>query len=297
VNLLDGASEFFNHLRPARGYYGADYNLGETNAAHDGHNNRYRLSRTIIEAEVFINLPKLKTHKKAGITCCLKNLVGINTYKNFLPHHAEGGPGEGGDQFPSSNIKSRLEGSMLAWVKQNLLRNPLVAKTIKPLGNISRLVFGKTETVIRSGNWYGNDTLWRMTLDLNKACLYANPDGSMRPGIAVNAKKYIGIVDAVIAGEGNGPLAPEPRKMGYILAGTNPVAVDCVCARMMGFDPMKIPTLSKALEISQYPICNFDYTEIEVIYNGYPVQLSGLPDSMVQHFEPHFAWKGHIENH
>ena len=28
-----------------------------------------------------VNVPKLKVHKKAGITCCLKNLIGINGNK------------------------------------------------------------------------------------------------------------------------------------------------------------------------------------------------------------------------
>ena len=34
------------------------------------------------------SLPKLKTHKKAGITCALKNLIGINGNKEYLPHIA-----------------------------------------------------------------------------------------------------------------------------------------------------------------------------------------------------------------
>ena len=33
---------------------------------------RYLVAKEIIEADVVINLPKLKTHKKAGVTCALK---------------------------------------------------------------------------------------------------------------------------------------------------------------------------------------------------------------------------------
>ena len=295
VNLLDDASEFFGHKKSSRGYYGADYNIQETNEAHDGHNNRYRLSRSVMEADVFINLPKLKTHKKAGITCCLKNLVGINTYKNFLPHHAEGSPAESGDQFPENSLQSRIEGPVLAFVKQKFLQHPVMARLLKPLSTTARSFFGETEHIVRSGNWFGNDTLWRMTLDLNKAFFYANPDGKMREEKLINAKKYIGIVDAIMAGEGNGPLSPNPRQMGYILAGTNPVAIDAVCARMMGFDPLKIPTIRQAFEIKKYPICDFSLSDIMVVVNDQTFSLSDIPESMIQQFEPQFAWKGHIE--
>ena len=102
-------SEFVNHNVSPRGYFGADYNKEETNQAHSGSNHKYRVSRTVIESDVFINIPKMKTHKKAGITCSLKNLVGINTYKNWLPHHNEGTPDEGGDQFPGANLKSKTD--------------------------------------------------------------------------------------------------------------------------------------------------------------------------------------------
>ncbi len=297
VNLPGEKSEFFGHRKSPRGYYGADYNLKETNEAHDGFNNRYRLSRSVIEADLFINLPKLKTHKKAGITCCLKNLVGINTYKNFLPHHSEGGPAESGDQFPGNNFKSKFEGTILGFVKQHLLGNPQIAAMMKPLGRLSRRVFGRTEEVVRSGNWYGNDTLWRMTLDLNKACFYVDPDGSMREGIPLNAKKYIGIVDAILAGEGNGPLAPDPKVMGRIIAGRNPVAIDAVCATLMGFDPMKIPTIEKSFHVRHYPVTNFSYENIQVKTETATFALSSLPKPMILNFKPQFAWVGHIEKY
>ena len=52
---------------------------------------QYLVARDVMEADVIINLPKLKTHKKAGVTCALKNLIGINGNKEYLPHHRTGG--------------------------------------------------------------------------------------------------------------------------------------------------------------------------------------------------------------
>jgi len=295
VNLKGELSEFWGHKKSKRGYYGADYDIEETNKAHDGFNNLYRISRTVIEADVFINLPKLKTHKKAGITCCLKNLVGINTYKNYLPHHNEGGPSEGGDQFPKDNFNAIIEGPIMAFLKQNVLRNTRCAKFLKPVKKIGSKLFGSTEQVIRSGNWYGNDTVWRMILDLNKILFYANPDGSMREDKWINAKKYIGIVDAILAGEGNGPLAPDPVEMGYIIMGTNPVAIDAVCARLMGFNPMKIPSIKNAFQIKHYKLVDFTYENIRILIDNNEYTIFNLPEKYIKRFKPHFGWVGHIE--
>ena len=295
VNLSGNTSEFHGQIKSKRGYYGADYNLNETNAAHNGTDNLYKVSKSVIEADIFINLPKLKTHKKAGITCCLKNLVGINTYKNYLPHYSEGVPDESGDQFPSVGFHSIVEGPLLAFIKQHFLRSPALAQVLKSFGTINRQVFGETAHTIRSGNWYGNDTIWRTILDLNKILFFANPDGSMRKDNPVHAKKYICIVDAILVGEWNGPLAPDPVPLGYLISGTSPVAVDLVAARLMGFDPMKIPAIRQAFQIISYPLCNITPGDIMIHTEENIFPYNRIPESMIKRCKPHFGWAGHIE--
>ncbi len=294
---LNTYSEFVNHQPSQKGYYGADYNKLETNKAHANGSHRYRISRSVMEADVLINLPKLKTHKKAGITCSLKNLVGINTYKNFLPHHNEGTPDAGGDQFPLSTFKNKTEATLIEKFKSNLYTYPWLGKFVIPIKNIGKKVFGDTRETIRSGNWYGNDTLWRMVLDLNKILFYANSDGSFRDDKLENRKKYITIVDGIIAGEGNGPEAPTPKHTGVLIAGSNPVAVDAVCAKLMGFDWQKIPIVRNAFQIKHYPICDFTYEDIAVVsssvrFNKMFYQIDPMD---CFRFEPNFGWKDHIE--
>lgn len=295
IMLRGEHSEFFGHKTSRRGYHGADYDRIETNRAHDGVRNLYSVSRTVLEADVFINLPKLKTHRKAGITCCLKNLVGINTYKNYLPHHSEGGPSEGGDQFPVDNLNARVEGPLLGFLKQHVLRSATLARTLAPLNTLGRKVFGDTREVVRSGNWYGNDTIWRMILDLNKVLFYGRPDGSLREPDLVHAKRYIGVVDAIRAGEGHGPLAPERVEMGYVIWGTNPVAIDAACATLMGFDPMKIPSIERAPAVRAYPLTAFTLDEVRISLAGHAYALRDVPSAAIVPFEPQFGWKGHIE--
>lgn len=294
-SLREEASEFWGHAKSRRGYYGADYNLEETNKAHDGFVNLYSVSRTVIESDVFINLPKLKTHRKAGITCCLKNLVGINTYKNYLPHYSEGGPREGGDQFPTDNVNALIEGPLMGILKQHVLKNQLLARLLSPFFKLGKKVFGNTRQVVRSGNWYGNDTIWRMILDLNKVVFYGNPDGSMREEGLYSCKKYIGVVDAVLAGEGFGPLEPEPINMGYLFCGTNPAAIDAVCATFMGLDYSRIPSIAYAFQVNRYNFCPFKPEDIKILVNSAVHTLENIPEDLLFSFEASRGWKGHIE--
>jgi len=295
VNLRGEESEFFQHVKSQRGYYGADINIKQTNDAHDGLNNLYSVSRSVLEADVFINLPKLKTHKKAGITCSLKNLVGINTNKNYLPHHSEGSPAERGDQYPQRNFNAKIEGPIAFFIKGHVLKNTLLARLFAVVRPPIDWIFGKTDDTIRSGNWYGNDTLWRMVLDLNKVLFYGKPDGTLRYGRYDDRKKYISIVDGIVAGEGNGPLKAERIEAGMIIVGYNPVSVDYVSALLMGFDPDKIPTIWNSFLIRRYKIADFQSNEIMVKYNGRLIATDQLSDELIHSFKPHFGWKGHIE--
>jgi uncharacterized protein (DUF362 family) len=294
INLVDNTSEFFSHS-PKNGYFGADSNINETNQAHDGSNNLYRVSRSVIEADVFINLPKLKTHKKAGITCSLKNLVGINTYKNYLPHNSIGTFEDGGDQFPVKNSKSVIESFLMPLIHQKILIKPYLAKIFSPILRLGVKLFGNNSQTIRGGSWYGNDTLWRTVLDLNKILMYGDPDGTMRRDEWSEVKQYITVVDGIIAGEGDGPKSPDTVTLGFIFCGTNPVATDAVCASFMGFDPLKIPSIAKAFSIKRYILTDFNYDQIEVNFNNENFKIREIPAKFNKKFRPPYAWIGHIE--
>jgi hypothetical protein len=249
----------------------------------------------VLEADVFINLPKLKTHKKAGITSSLKNLVGINTYRNYLPHNSIGTLVDGGDQFPSSKAKSRIESTFMPFIYQHILGNSFLAKIFSPVMGLGKIIFGDNQKTIRGGSWYGNDTLWRMVLDINKVFFYMNSDGTFRDGVPSKMKKYISIVDGIIAGEGDGPKAPDAINMGYIIAGLNPVSVDAICARMMNFDYLKIPSILNAFRIRRLPLVNFKIENIKIMFEGEAYSISNIPSSLSVNFKPHRGWIGHIE--
>jgi uncharacterized protein (DUF362 family) len=287
---LNEASEFVGYHGQGQ-LYGASFDMAETNEKHSGTRHEYLLCRTAMEADVFINLPKLKTHKKVGLTCALKNLVGINANKNWLPHHTEGTPDRGGDQFPSATAKARLEHSWMGAAKRWLNGRPGMSRLFVPVKKLGRLFFGDTQKVVRSGNWHGNDTCWRMVLDLNKCFFFFDGTGQRRS----KPVRYLAVVDGIIGGEGNGPMSPDAKPCGVILAGTHPVAVDCVAATLMGFDWRKLRMLKQSFAMRELNFVSFRPEEIRVVSDR--SSWKGGLDAMEETFEfrPHFGWVGAIE--
>ena len=287
---LNEASEFVGFSGNGQ-LYGASFNMDETNERHRGERHEYMLCRTPMDADVFINLPKLKTHKKVGLTCALKNLVGINANKNWLPHHTEGTPDQGGDQFPTTTTKAKLEHSWMGRAKRLVYGKPLLSRMLVPLKKVGRLFFGDTQKVVRSGNWHGNDTCWRMVLDLNK-CLF-DFDGGGQP--RSKPIRYLAVVDGIVGGEGNGPMAPDRKPCGTIIAGTHPAAVDMTAAMVMGFDWEKLRLLKNSFSMKERSFVSFQPGEIQVASNK--PEWDGPLGQATDWFEfaPHFGWTGAIE--
>jgi uncharacterized protein (DUF362 family) len=275
--------------------YGAEYDTREIRRHHTGGVHEYLISRTVLDADCVINLPKLKTHKKTGITVCMKNLVGINGSKNWLPHHRLGTPSQGGDQFADDGTTHRLERRAMACFRRLFpLLGPVRAAVAKPLKTLGQHIFGNTDIdTIRSGNWYGNDTTWRMVLDLNRTLLYADRDGHLHD---TPARRMFCIVDGIVGGEGNGPLDPTPKASGVVIAGANPVAVDSVCARLMSFDCERLPVLRQAFHARTLALTAFEPDQVVYRSTDRPGEqpVADL-DAQGLHFKPHFGWQNQVE--
>lgn len=295
-DLADG-SELAEHRGGGR-YYGADYKAAEVNYHHTGGRHEYLIAGSAIQADVVFSLPKLKTHKKAGVTATLKNLVGVNGNKNWLPHHTEGDPRRGGDEHPDPGILHRLERRAVAVARRVSLALPVLGPWLhrKARAAGSR-VFGDSEEVIRSGNWSGNDTVWRMCLDLNKLIFYGNPDGTLRAPFAGNRKRHFSLVDGIVAGEGRGPMNPDPVEAGVVIFGVHPASVDAACAWLMGFDPDAIPIVRQAFHTRKYPLAEWGWRDVVLVSNvpEWNARLPEIPDHSTFHFRPHFGWLGRVE--
>jgi uncharacterized protein (DUF362 family) len=80
--------------------------------------------------------------------------------------------------------------------------------------------------------------------------------------LALTVPVHYAIVDGVIGMEGDGPIMGTAKAVGAVLLGKNLLAVDSTAARMMGFDPKKIPYLLAARSHFR------GLTESEVIHRG-----------------------------
>jgi uncharacterized protein (DUF362 family) len=276
---LGRESLFYNKARKKAKLHGAGYDIRQTSKHHHHDIQEYSVSETILTADLVISVPKFKTHRKAGITCCLKNLVGINTDKNFLPHFTMGSRNMGGDEMP--DIPEKNIGKMKAY---NLFREYVLAYTWRIIGRLGVKVlrFAKNRTSqkedtnraamtaadngaaanaerdndyaawlhkkisgqkIAAGAWPGNETICKMILDLNKIFLCCNKDGILSDD---NKRKVFYIVDAVKIGMGSGPTSPAPYDAGVIAAGYNGFQIDTCLMQCFGIDHNDIPLYKMA---------------------------------------------------
>ena len=255
-----------------------------------------------MNADVIISVPKLKVHKKVGVTLNVKNLVGITTNKNFLVHYSVTPPREGGDQYPD-DLFTPVEEALIKterWMYDHFLANgkwfwEYLHRTIYAIHNNTtrRLGLKVTESKrkLDAGNWYGNDSAWRMAVDLMKICTFTDHNGSLKE---TPQRKTLSIIDGIIGGEKNGPLLPDPKLSGVLLCGENYLAVDIVATRLMGFDPLKLKMYSYLLKSGIYGFCS--PSDIEVLSNNTRWQkcLLDSQDPFLS-YKPHTGWIGHIE--
>lgn len=222
---------------------------------------QYLIAREVLEADVIINLPKLKTHKKAGLTCALKNLIGINGNKEYLPHHRIGGSQRDGDCYPGAGLTRRALEYTLD--QQNMARSPAASRLWNEvIRNLNRALKLSGDELGVEGSWSGNDTIWRTCLDLNRIVLYGRADGTMSDA---PERRILHIADAVIAGQGDGPLAPQPLPLGLVFASGNAAAMDYVGAELLGYEPQHIPVVRNAFNNFLWPLTCFTPSEVRLV--------------------------------
>jgi uncharacterized protein (DUF362 family) len=270
---------------------GADYDEQETIRHHSEGRHEYCVAGTILGADLVVNVPKMKTHKKSGVTLCLKNLVGINGNKNYLPHHRAGPPESGGDEFPGSG--AGLYQRLRAWAVDHarpLLKQGLFTSAFRALRTVD--VNTRPAQLVRNGNWSGNDTIWRTILDLNRILVYADREGTLRDR---PQRQTFHVMDGIVAGEGDGPMAPDRRDLGLVICSADPVAADVAASALMGFDPLRIPVIRQALVPHELPITALGPTceGLEIQFEGRTLESwQQLPSYRLR---PHPGWVGTLE--
>lgn len=264
---------------------------------HDTKHHEYKVSKYVLDADVIINMPKPKTHRKAGVTISLKNLVGINANKEFLPHHTLGSSEEGGDAYEKKNYYLAKANEVLD------IRNVLVHENEMQAASVAEklyeLLLNKGRKNNREkyweGSWFGNNTIWKTITDLNRILFYANKSGIMKNE---KQRKMFIVADMIVSGQKEGPLEPTPIYPGIIAMGDDPVQFDRVICSLMGFNFKLIPSLySNELMYSDCPISSEN--EYEIISNNKDWNkktCEEIYDKYSLEFQPTMGWTEKLGN-
>jgi len=221
-----------------------NYNPNRLAESHSTGIHKYCITRELFNTDVIISLPKIKTHQKTGVTGALKNIVGLNGDKDYLPHHRLGGTGFGGDCYPGKNYFRYWSELLLDFSnkRQGKLSYYFGYKASSLLWKLS--LPGKNHSIAAA--WSGNDTTWRMVLDLNEIVIFGKDDGTIgkKP-----QRQLFSLCDGIIGGQGDGPLKPEPLPLGFISLTNHSGMHDILMAALMDFDPEKIPLLRSTAKL------------------------------------------------
>jgi uncharacterized protein (DUF362 family) len=108
------------------------------------------------------------------------------------------------------------------------------------------------------------------------------------------------VIDGIVAGEGDGPLAPRDRPLGVILAALDPVALDLAAIRLMGFDERRIPKVCEAMACNSLRVTQVRHPDAVVV-----VEASAQGAALREHslgaleadasFLAQAGWRGHVE--
>ena len=282
----------FTELDYSKRYRITNYCANDVITHHNGKKNEYCVSDAMLQADVIINVPKPKTHRIAGYTAALKNMIGINTRKEYLPHHRKGAKEKKGDEYIGTH-------KVLKWINSsgNDLKNWALSKNISFMIDICNYVcrdVGKKLDKLENkrkkfGMWYGNDTLWRTILDVNKIVYFANKQGKIS---SEEQRTILHFGDMVVCGEKEGPLQPSYKKVGGILFSDNPVSFDYCVVKIMGFDYKKLPTLSNALKYQE--LIKDNPNKIRLYSNE--IKFNNLVDNIHNNFKfiPATGWYDYL---
>ena len=194
----------------------------------DGEVRTARVSSTIARSACRVSLALAKTHVTAGLTFSLKNMLSsIHPDDRVMMHGYPGGNGSGFRGWKGAVVDILKRDDMMVRTLTRLLGRARHARA---------WLAGKT----------GPDG-WRRLSAADRQFLRSV--AAMHRNLASLTAKvgpHVAVVDGFVAMHREGPRHGTPIRLGTVIAGTDPVAVDAVAAAVMGFDPRKVGYLRTA---------------------------------------------------
>ena len=270
-------------------FHGTYSNRLETIKHHIFNTHEYVFSNSILSSDVYISIPKLKSHAKVGATLNIKGLIGTISEKNTLVHWSIGYPLLGGDEYPPPKLvrdyfKLYFQHLLLNSMPSRLyffLRNYLNKTKIGTIyNNIISTEYQKSKML--RGAWDGNDTIWRMTADVYNAFVKDISGFRKKWGLPF---KGFSVVDGIVGGDTDGPHYPRPVNSGIIVSGEDLLAVDATCVRLMDYNIRAIKYLDALFK--EHHIIEDD---IQVVSNSFNSKDFFKNNSEFLRFIPPHNW-------
>jgi len=102
-------------------------------------------------------------------------------------------------------------------------------------------------------------------MDLNTIAKYGKKDGSIS---SEQQRSILYICDGIIAGQGDGPLNPDPLPLGVVMISDNAAQMDRALTVQMGFNLDMIPLVKESLKL--------ETSDCEFYYNGKLVTIEEI---------------------
>jgi len=176
-----------------------------------------RLSETMAEAGLFVSVALAKTHVNTMLTASMKNLMSCLHPQDRIQMH---GYASGGNGYTG------LKKKVVDWLRGD---SAAIAWTTTALGRARQAAMLAQRASGRM-KWEKLSAPQREFLK----SITAMHTNLVRLNQAVGPK--LAVVDGFSAMDGEGPRFGRSRNLGWVVVGTDPVAVDSVVARLMGLN-------------------------------------------------------------
>lgn len=263
-----------------------DYNPAETERYHEHGRHVYVINRRLLEADVVVSIPKLKVHEKVGATLGIKGCVGSIAHKHCLAHFRLGSSNCGGDEYEGFKFLNWLESRLGEYL--NKMPNSSLQGFFRTINFVLRKIIIRLVRRSVGGGWAGNDTTWRMSMDIARILIHATKLGALSN---CEVRKHISFIDGILAGEGQGPLAPTARRAGFVLFADDVPAGDYAACCFMGIGPERLPIVKRAFELSDYPLTKLKLIDVTATVNGTFYSNKDLRTWRVESFTMPYDWQ------
>ena len=119
--------------------------------------------------------------------------------------------------------------------------------------NMFGCVSGKRKALLHFVKGNNHDDFCEMLIDIYE---FLNP--------------VLTIIDAVTAMDGPGPIRGNPRPLGYLISGTDPIACETICAGLIRIESSSLPII-KTAERMNFGCCDID--KIKIIGDSIPTDI------------------------